>query len=329
MISTETAELCLPHLPKEVRQANIFPNIKNKSLLSLGTFCNNNYNIKLTKNKIFINHKFNKKLSLQGERDHQTGLWMVDIGPVHNQQATTTLAKPEERSNLAASCCAPARPQHLPPAQAPKPPVTPAPAPNPTPAPTPAPPPITTPTNGPAPTTTATPNSATNPTQSSNTYLPTDPSVPQTNSTNHTTTSSTNTNNQNQTNPALTPHIITKKEEANNVYELSKQGDIIKYLHRACFSPCKDTWLRAIRAGYFKSWPGLTVQAVSKHLQKSSATLKGHMKQERKNLRSTKPKPSPTEPTASETEAVMTSPSGERQSFSTSQVFEFGGEGIF
>jgi hypothetical protein len=45
--------------------------------------------------------------------------------------------------------------------------------------------------------------------------------------------------------------------------------------------------LKAIRAGHFATWPGLTEDLVRKHLPKEIATVKGHLSQRRKNLRST------------------------------------------
>jgi hypothetical protein len=57
-------------------------------------------------------------------------------------------------------------------------------------------------------------------------------------------------------------------------------------LHAAAFSPVQDTWLEAIRAGHFATWPGLTEDLFRKHLPKEIATVKGHLSQRRKSLRS-------------------------------------------
>jgi hypothetical protein len=70
--------------------------------------------------------------------------------------------------------------------------------------------------------------------------------------------------------------------------------DLVVYLHRACFSPVTRTWTATIDAGYFATWPGLTSALVRKHLPKSIATAKGHLRQDRKNVRSTKLTTSPT-----------------------------------
>ncbi len=69
----------------------------------------------------------------------------------------------------------------------------------------------------------------------------------------------------------------------------------VQFLHEAAFAPSKGTWINAIKKGHFATWPGLNVEIVNKHLPKSVATSQGHLDQQRKNLRSTKPKPEETD----------------------------------
>ena len=64
-----------------------------------------------------------------------------------------------------------------------------------------------------------------------------------------------------------------------------------------------STWIQAIEKGFYATWPGLTVQAVRRHLPKSIITTTGHLDQQRKNKQSTKEKvvtdemsPTPTPP---------------------------------
>jgi hypothetical protein len=76
--------------------------------------------------------------------------------------------------------------------------------------------------------------------------------------------------------------------QCNHAHDNSNQKDLIKYLHAACFSPVKSTWITAIKNGHFTSWPGLTEHAVEKHLSKSTSTTKGHLNQQRQHARSTK-----------------------------------------
>jgi hypothetical protein len=83
----------------------------------------------------------------------------------------------------------------------------------------------------------------------------------------------------------------TKKDESiNSVYEKSKVYDAIQYLHAAAGSPVPSTFARAIKEGNFTMWPTLNPEHVTKYLEKSKATVKGHLNQTRKNVRSTKPK---------------------------------------
>jgi hypothetical protein len=74
-------------------------------------------------------------------------------------------------------------------------------------------------------------------------------------------------------------------------HHTSTKPELIHYLHAACYSPVTLTWLRAIRNNNFVTWPGVTSQAVTKHLPKSVATAQGHLDQAPKNRRLTKPKP--------------------------------------
>eukprot|EP00978_Attheya_sp_CCMP212_P032292 scaffold125437_cov29-Attheya_sp.AAC.1 len=77
----------------------------------------------------------------------------------------------------------------------------------------------------------------------------------------------------------------------NNVLADATKPELAKYYHAACFSPVKSTWVKAIKKGSFKSWPGLTEELVNKYLPESmNTTLGPHMNQTRQGLRSTKRK---------------------------------------
>ena len=149
MQSSHTALLSAPHLPIAVRRAHIFPQMRNKALLSLGQFCDNKYDVELTASTINIIHHHDASMSLSGSRDHSNGMWTINISP-----------------------------QVLP------------------------------------------------------------------------------------QKPTPTPVV-------NNVYKLNKKRDIVTYLHKAAFIPVPSTWIDAINAGFFTTWPGLTADLVKKHLQRS------------------------------------------------------------
>jgi hypothetical protein len=83
----------------------------------------------------------------------------------------------------------------------------------------------------------------------------------------------------------------TKKHKpdpiANNVYELLNTGSLIHYLHKALFSLTKAAMLQAVKDGHLITWPGLTEDAIKKHLKLTPATAMGHMNQWRQNIQST------------------------------------------
>ena len=59
-----------------------------------------------------------------------------------------------------------------------------------------------------------------------------------------------------------------------------------KLLHAAAGYPVKDTWIAAINSGNYVSWPGLTSKVIQRHFPELDETQKGHMKQQRQNVRS-------------------------------------------
>ena len=91
-------------------------------------------------------------------------------------------------------------------------------------------------------------------------------------------------------------HVIPKHNikptirHANSVYELERKKDIAEFLSAAMWNPVPETWTKAIDSGFFATWPGLTSKLIRKHLSKRLETSMGHMRADRKNVRSTKPK---------------------------------------
>jgi hypothetical protein len=60
--------------------------------------------------------------------------------------------------------------------------------------------------------------------------------------------------------------------------------DLAAFLHACAFSPQYSTFLRALRHNHFNSWPGLTTTLITKHLKKSLATSKGHLRMEQQQV---------------------------------------------
>jgi hypothetical protein len=80
---------------------------------------------------------------------------------------------------------------------------------------------------------------------------------------------------------------MAKRDEEQHIWNLkSAQRKTV----RTCFSPVKSTFIKAIEADNFTTWPNLTEHNVKQNLEKSEATIKGHMNQQRKNVRSTNPR---------------------------------------
>jgi hypothetical protein len=78
---------------------------------------------------------------------------------------------------------------------------------------------------------------------------------------------------------------------ANNMYELRNTGALVHYLHKALLSPTKAEMLQAVKEGHLITWPGLTEDAINKHLKLTPATAMVHMNHRRQNIRSTSKAP--------------------------------------
>jgi hypothetical protein len=74
---------------------------------------------------------------------------------------------------------------------------------------------------------------------------------------------------------------------ANSVFELRNTGALVHYLHKALFRPTKSALLQAVKNGHLVTWPGLTEDAIHKHLKLTLATVMGHMSQRHQNISST------------------------------------------
>jgi hypothetical protein len=81
------------------------------------------------------------------------------------------------------------------------------------------------------------------------------------------------------------------------MYELRNIGALVHYLHKALFSPTKSAMLQAVKEGHLITWPGVTEEAINKHLKLTPATAMGHMSQRRQNIRSTSKEPIEKQPT--------------------------------
>ena len=88
--------------------------------------------------------------------------------------------------------------------------------------------------------------------------------------------------------PTLPPQDTTTGSlRAYSAYNLPSVQALVRYLHAAAGFPVRNTWLRAIKAGNYASWPGLTYQNAAKYCPDADETLQGHMVQTRQGVRST------------------------------------------
>jgi hypothetical protein len=78
------------------------------------------------------------------------------------------------------------------------------------------------------------------------------------------------------------------EETAMNVYELLSTKEVIRFQHAALGFPTKATLLTAIRHKNLITFPGLISKNVNKFFPESDETQKGHMKQTKQGVRSTK-----------------------------------------
>ena len=70
----------------------------------------------------------------------------------------------------------------------------------------------------------------------------------------------------------------------NNVYQQKSIAQLMAYLHCCMNAPTVKTYTHAIKMNWLSTFPGLSVEAVQKHLSKSDKTSMGHLHRIRKNI---------------------------------------------
>jgi hypothetical protein len=84
--------------------------------------------------------------------------------------------------------------------------------------------------------------------------------------------------------------LIAGVDEANAIFDLPNTCQSLMYLHAVAGFLVKENFLDAVCTGNYAMWPGLTTNLISKHFPDSNEMQKGHMKGQRKGVRSTKVK---------------------------------------
>jgi hypothetical protein len=75
------------------------------------------------------------------------------------------------------------------------------------------------------------------------------------------------------------------------MYDLPSISSFVRLHHAFARNPVPSTWFAAIKAGNYKTFPGLTLCNAMKHCPSSDTTIKGNLTQTCQGIRSTKPIP--------------------------------------
>ncbi len=88
----------------------------------------------------------------------------------------------------------------------------------------------------------------------------------------------------------LRPSIYPSINLANFTHSVKTRANGVKFAHQSLCNPKNLTLLKAVRKGFLKGCPNLSGKLILKYLNPSPATAKGHMKQPRQGIKSTRPK---------------------------------------
>ncbi len=83
-------------------------------------------------------------------------------------------------------------------------------------------------------------------------------------------------------------HFIAGVNKAKAIFNLPNMRHSLLYYHALVGFPVKETFLGAVWAGNYATWPGLTTTLIAKNFPDLEETQKGHMKGQWKGIRSTK-----------------------------------------
>ncbi len=56
---------------------------------------------------------------------------------------------------------------------------------------------------------------------------------------------------------------VELRQKVNNIYNISLTKEAVQYLHAAAEFPVKETWIDAIKAGNYITWPGINAKMVN------------------------------------------------------------------
>ena len=94
-------------------------------------------------------------------------------------------------------------------------------------------------------------------------------------------------------------------------YDLPSVEALVRYFRAEAGFPVRSTWLHAIKARNYSSWPGLTLTNATKYCPSANETILGHLVQGRQGVRSTRRECHGTRSSA--TPATMPAPTGDTE----------------
>ena len=93
---------------------------------------------------------------------------------------------------------------------------------------------------------------------------------------------------------ALTPTpedlpVIPDNDEQTNLraysaYYLPSVEALVRYFHAAAGFPVRTTWIKAIKVGNYRTWPGLTLDNATTYWPSADETMKGYIFQSRQGV---------------------------------------------
>jgi hypothetical protein len=93
-----------------------------------------------------------------------------------------------------------------------------------------------------------------------------------------------------QTTSSNTRSAATQPETVNVIFDLPSARQTLLWYHAAVGFPTKETFSNAVRTGNYSTWPSLTAKMIHRHFPDSDKTVRGHLKGQQQEIRSTKQK---------------------------------------
>jgi len=78
--------------------------------------------------------------------------------------------------------------------------------------------------------------------------------------------------------PASTTPQAKDVDIAMFTHSVRTRANAVKFSHQSMYNPKISSLMKALRKGYLKGFPNLSKELVTKYLNPSPATAKGHMK---------------------------------------------------